>query len=267
MSLFGFFSKKEKKRDDGTIYNPDKILFEDEHGNTISNADLEDATGEYDLENRSHWELPDDAIIFQQQGLKLLQEENYDNAITKYEEAHRLAPDWPQPPFDLTVAHLLQDDIENAYRYFLLADTLEPRGFFNVKIACWALEKEVNGTFPKGLFLTYYEITQEEEATKKVEMAESILEQFPNYTPAWADIAKSSTNVEHRFEAIAKGLSLQPDPQTKGSLLINQALMLAFQEDTSAAINILGNLILAPKTTAFDLESARCILKQIAAKM
>jgi hypothetical protein len=51
-----------------------------------------------------------------------------------------------------------------------------------------------------------------------------------------------------RLEAITKGLEGDPDPETKGSLLINKALMLR-GVDPDTALGILGELALDPSST------------------
>ena len=64
-------------------------------------------------------------------------------------------------------------------------------------------------------------------------MAHSILEKFPNYAPAWKEIAGKAEDINQRLEAIKKGLELNPDLETKGMLLINQAAHTLWSQATS----------------------------------
>ncbi|MDF1698679.1 MAG: hypothetical protein P1U56_22695 [Saprospiraceae bacterium] len=66
------------------------------------------------------------------------------------------------------------------------------------------------------------------------------------------------------MEAIKKGLALNPDLETKGMLLINQALIHDVLNDSESAKKILGKIIFDKESTIANVEIAKFVLKSIA---
>jgi hypothetical protein len=59
---------------------------------------------------------------------------------------------------------------------------------------------------------------------------------------------------------IEKGLAASPDAETKGTLLINKATALSSQGQQEAAVKLLGELALDPKSTYFTEHMAKAAL-------
>jgi hypothetical protein len=84
-----------------------------------------------------------------------------------------------------------------------------------------------------------------------VEKPEAVrdLVQRPQFAPAWKELAYLADQKDERLAAIEHGLAANPDPETKGTLQINNALALNTAGDKQGAVLLLGNLILDPNWT------------------
>jgi hypothetical protein len=66
-----------------------------------------------------------------------------------------------------------------------------------------------------------------------------------------------------RLDAIERGLAAHPDPETRGILLINCALLLFNQGNPDDAIAILGSLALDPESSSSSAERAKAALAMV----
>jgi hypothetical protein len=87
-----------------------------------------------------------------------------------------------------------------------------------------------------------------------------IVTRYPSYAPAWKELAGLLTDQEARLHAISQGLLSDPDPDTRGMLLITQATILADRNDRDTAIAILGDLALSPDSTLATEHLAKAAL-------
>lgn len=259
MSLFSFF-KKDKNKNKNENNNESKLIFKDDKGNTISLADLAGVTGSYNWEILEDKNIPAEAISLHQEARGLGGQGKYDEGIQKLEAAHKIAPNWAYPVYDMAYTYLLKQDFENALKYYKQTDELEPKGFFTAKTAYWSLKKEAEGAFPEGIYLAFMQIEWKNSEEEKLHIANAIINKFPDYAPAWKVIAAKADDINIRLEAIKKGLTLNPDAETKGILLINQALIYGVQGDKDSAKNLLGTLIFDEKSTVANIELAKFVL-------
>jgi len=87
--------------------------------------------------------------------------------------------------------------------------------------------------------------------------------------PAWLlhgqDLARLFASTARR-DAIEQGLAHEPDGETKGVLLVNQALVLDRRGQHDAAVKILGDLALDPNATQASEAVARFTRRKITRK-
>jgi hypothetical protein len=102
----------------------------------------------------------------------------------------------------------------------------------------------------------------EDKAEKKA-ILEAIVEKFPTFPAAWKELSSLLVDADARLKAIARGLENEPDPETKGKLLINQAGILHRRGDRDGAIKILGELALDPQSTLATETLAKFLLAQV----
>jgi tetratricopeptide (TPR) repeat protein len=180
-----------------------------------------------------------------------------------FRRASELAPEWPYPIYDAAFTYLMQGDSETALEYYELADSLAPSGFFIVKTAVHTLKGEKAGIYPSGLYLNYIQLEWLTDQDERMNKVKSMIDAAPNYAPAWEELAKLEFDNKEMIEAINKGLSLNPDLDTKGNLLINKAICFSNSNRYNESIEILGKLITDTNTTIGVREGAKFVLSYI----
>jgi tetratricopeptide (TPR) repeat protein len=198
-----------------------------------------------------------------QEARKLGESGEYDLCISKLEEAIKIEPAWAYPTYDLAFTYLLKGDFDNALKYYKKTDELEPKGFFTAKTALYTLEGEKSGKFPKGLYLEYMQIEWTDDYNRKLDIAKTITQEVPDYAPAWKEFADLLNDKIERLKAIEKGLSKDPDADTKGILLINKAIILNDNGKKEEAKQLLSDLISSSDVTTGNIGLAKFTLKSI----
>lgn len=256
ISLLSCTSNPNKSKEEG-------LVFKDSLGHSITTADLSNATGEVSYEVVSAQSINPEAQQLHNDARQLGQSAKYDEAISKLEQAIRIQPSWPYPSYDLAYTYLLKGDFDNAFKYYQITDKLAPKGFFTTKTALYSLEGEKSGKFPKGMYAAYMQIEWVADENKKLEIAQAITQKVPDFAPAWKELALLLDKPSEKLETINKGLSLTPDADTKGILLINKAALLNELGKKEEAKKVLGDLIFSPDVTTGNLQLARFTLKNI----
>ena len=242
----------------------DKLIFKDEKGNEIYLSDLDGVTGEFNWAIMDNKKIPAKAQTLHQEARHHGGKGEYAQAIEKLLKAHELAPDWAYPVYDLAFTYLLQNDFQNALKYYEVTNSIEPRGFFTAKTAYWSLKKEQEGVFPQGLYLGYMQIEWSNSEEEKLKIAHAIVNKFPSYAPAWKEIASRSDDQEERLKAVENGLAADPDTETRGALLINKALIMDVKGETEEAKKILGELIFDENASPANVELAKFVMTTFA---
>jgi tetratricopeptide (TPR) repeat protein len=265
LGLISSCKNGEKKDTSSESNNTMRIEFTDDKGNKISKEELATATGTYNYAVYGIGEVSELAKSLHNQARVLGQKGEYQNAIQKLEQANKEAPNWAYPLYDLAYTYLLQDDYENALKYYQLTDKIAPNGFYASKTALHTLEREKTGDFKKGLYKSYLSLEWIDNEVEKKEMIKLLVDNFPSFAPAWKDYSGFLEN-EERLIAIEKGLEQNPDIQTKGSLLINKALVISENGELQNASKILTQVIFDSNSTFGNVEMAKFMLNNILKK-
>jgi tetratricopeptide (TPR) repeat protein len=240
------------------------IIFKDSLGHVLSKSDLLNVTtGQVNYEIMGNQNIDPNASKLHQEARELGQSGKYDLSISKLEQAIKIQPTWAYPFYDLGYTYLLKGDFDNALKFYKKTNELEPKGFFTAKTALYSLEGEKLGKFPKGLYSMYLQIEWTDDVAKKLEIAKTISEKVPDYAPAWKELSMLLDDQTERLTAIERGLSKQPDSETKGILIINKAVILDNSGKKEEAKKILGNLIFSPDVTTGNIELAKFTLKSL----
>ncbi len=255
----------EKKDTNSESNNNARIEFTDDKGNKISKEELANSTGTYNYEVYGIGEVSELAKSLHNQARIFGQNGDYQNAIQKLEQANKEAPNWAYPLYDLAYTYLLQDDYENALKYYQLTDKIAPNGFYTSKIALHTLEREKAGDLKQGLYKSYLSLEWIDNQAEKKEMIKLLVDNFPSFAPAWKDYSSLLEN-EERLSAIEKGLEQNPDIQTKGSLLINKALVISENGELQNASKILTQIIFDSNSTFGNVEMAKFVLNDVLKK-
>jgi tetratricopeptide (TPR) repeat protein len=145
------------------------------------------------------------------------------------------------------------EDYDGARECYRKTLKLSPRGFFTAICALDILEKEHKGDLPTGTYLAYLSLEWMKDQGERARAVRKLVEQLPHFAPAWKDLAALADNDSDRLAALEQGLAANPDPETKGMLRINKALILKRHGDHDGAIRMLGELALDPNSP-LDIE-------------
>ena len=124
----------------------------------------------------------------------------------------------------------------------------------------------MRGELPQGMYLTYLQLEWIDDPKEKRDRVDQLIEQFPNYPPAWKELSSLLSDTSERKKAIENGLKTNPDPETKGFLLINRALIFNLENKSQEAIKILGELIFNSNSTLATVQLAKFSLHSITKK-
>lgn len=242
------------------------IIFKDKLGNTISEKELSNITGQVNYEIMNNQNIDETAKNLHNEARELGQAGKYDLSIAKLQQAIKLQPNWAYPTYDLAYTYLLKGDFDNALKFYKKTDELEPKGFFTAKTALYSLEGEQSGKFPKGLYTVYMQIEWSDDSNKKLEIAKTITEKVPDFAPAWKELALLLNDKTEQLKAIEQGLLKKPDAETKGILEINKAILISESGKSEDAKKLLGDLIFSPDATTSNIALAKFTLKSITEK-
>lgn len=262
LGLISSCENGEKTKEETESKDAVKIIFTDGKGNKISKEELATSTGTFNYELYGAEGVSNLAKSLHNQARQYGQNGEYKSAIEKLNQANKEAPNWPYPLYDLAYTYLLQDDYENALKYYRLTDKIAPKGFFTSKTAIHTLELESKGKLQKGLYKSYLSIQWIENPAEKKEMIKLFVEKFPSFAPAWKDYSNFFEGKE-RLNIIEKGLEQNPDIETKGILLINKALVINLNGDFKEASRLLTDVIFDTTSTFGNIEMAKFILNSI----
>jgi tetratricopeptide (TPR) repeat protein len=241
----------------------ERLVFQDAAGRVLTTRDLEEFTGQVDWQINGGHTVPADAVRRHEEARAAGARGEYDRALVLLDAAHALAPGWPYPVYDAAFTYLLQGDTDTAERCYAQVDRLAPRGFFTCKTTLDCLRRERAGELPAGFCRAFTTLESLGELPRKKAVLESLVARFPGFAPAWKELAALLDDPDDRLRAIERGLAAGPDPETRGMLLLNKALVANQLGDRAAAIAILGDLALDPASTLATETLAKATLAQV----
>lgn len=242
------------------------IIFRGADGRVLTMDDLRGQSGTFRYEIVGDFNVPAEAESLHNQARQAGESGDYKRAITLLEQARILAPQWPYPVYDIAFTYLLMKDTENARTYYRKTVELSPRGFFEAIPAVDVLDREEKGDLPTGTYLKYMSLEWTEDAGKKTEIVHQLVTGAPSFAPGWKELAVLSKDDAEQLVAIERGLTANPDRETKGVLQINKALILHRKGDHEGAIRLLGELALDPASTYATEHMAKVSLANLLKK-
>jgi hypothetical protein len=102
-----------------------------------------------------------------------------------------------------------------------------------------------------------------EDPDQKRQILQGIVQKYPAFAPAWDQLAGLIEEEVEQLSALDIGLAADPDPETRGVLLINRALWMARQGRRKEGVDILGTLILEPGCPLGVEAMAKFALRQL----
>lgn len=240
-----------------------RVVFRDHAGRQLTTHDLEGISGTVRWEAIGSAGIPAEASRLHTEAREAGGRGDYTRALDLLEQAHGLAPGWPYPLYDMAYTCLLQGDSAGAEKYYAEVDRLAPRGFFTAKTSLDCLRRERAGVVPPGFCKAFATLEWMDDKGQKRDLLEGIVEKFPAFPAAWKELSSLLDDDDARLEAIRHGQEHDPDPETKGMLLINKALVLQRRGMKDDAIKILGQLAVDPQSTLGTEVLAKATLAKI----
>jgi tetratricopeptide (TPR) repeat protein len=239
------------------------VIFQDDQGRVLTHDDLQriGRTGDQDAPEETG--IPEEARRLHQQGREAGGSGEYEAALKLFEQAHQLAPDWPYPLYDAAFTYLLNEDTARAEEYYARVDRMSPRGFFTAKAALDSLRREREGMIPKGSYRMLMLLEYEGNRGKKHSILKGILSESPKFPVAWKEMVTLLDKDEEKVQAVLEGLQHDPDPDTRGMLLITRALLVSEKDERNKAIEILGGVALDPESTIACERLAKMLLTNL----
>lgn len=243
-----------------------RIVFRDADGHTLTEQDMARATGTFDWSVVGDVHATARARELHEMGREEGQRGNYSRALGLFKQASEAAPLWPYPVYDAAFTHLLRGDTAEAEHLYRRVDQMAPRGFFTAKTAVDCLRRERAGDLKPGTYQAYVSLEWVEDREQKRTILEQVVKAYPRFPAAWKELAVLRPDDVVKLDAIERGLSENPDGETKGVLLINKAIILDRQGQRDAATRILGDLALDPQSTLATESLARFTLRNMLAR-
>lgn len=241
------------------------IVYRSPDGRVISQEELKNVSGTFKYELVGGENVPAEARQLHEQARAAGGRGEYDQAIAILQRASKAAPQWPYPVYDLAYTYLLKNDLDNARVYYRKTLELSPRGFFTAITALDTLDREKKGELPGGVYLAYLSLEWTDNASERANLVRQLSERQPAFAPALKERALLADDDGERLQWIEKGLSTNPDAETKGILLINKALLLHKRGEKDAAVKLLGVLALDPQSTFATEHLAKATLANVTA--
>ena len=243
-----------------------EVVFRDSEGRMLTTTDLQHATGTYKYEIVNGADVPPAAKQMHQMAQEAGQHGDFPKALALLEQASTLAPQWPYPVYDRAYTHLLMKDYDSAQQYYRKTLALSPRGFLTAITELDTLERESKGELPVGTYSEYLGLEWMKDPGKKLEATRQLANRVPQFAPAWKTLSDFIDDDQERLVVIERGLAAHPDPETKGVLQINKALILDRRGEHDAAVKLLSQIALDPKSTLGSEELAKFALANISKK-
>jgi tetratricopeptide (TPR) repeat protein len=218
------------------------IIYRAADGRVITRADLDKASGVVNWEITSKSHVSNAARELHQRGRDAGSSGRYDDALRLLAQAAEAAPSWPYPVYDAAFTCLLKGDQVSALRYYRKTLELAPNGFFTALTAAHYLGLESEHRLPTGTYLAYVSLEWLTSTEERAERIDKIAKRSPGFAPIFKEKALRVEDPAGRLSLLERGLSLDPDPETRGFLLINKAIVLSQLSRKEEAIAILGEL-------------------------
>jgi tetratricopeptide (TPR) repeat protein len=239
------------------------IVITDEKGRQMTPDDLANFTGTLNWSIEDKKDIPEKAQNLLNLGREAGAAGNYDEAVRVLEQAAAAAPGWAYPIYEAAYTHLLMGDLEKAERDYLRVEKLEPRGFFTYQSELDCVRRERAGEFKTGTCQSYVLLSDMPRSAEKQSALKKLLDSSPSLAPAWEKLAGLCDSDQEAMEAIDRGLASRPDPQTRGSLLLNKALILNRQGQYKETIALLEDLVSAPDSSLDTVAKAKYTIGNI----
>jgi tetratricopeptide (TPR) repeat protein len=199
----------------------------------------------------------DKAVQLHQRGRASGEAGNFKEALAFFQQARELAPQWPFPLYDTAYTHLLMGDGAKALTLFEQVDKLEPQGFAETRRMVECLRREKAGRIPKGTYRKFIDVMRSRSPEELEQKLEELTKAAPGFYPAWRELIPFGKDLDEQDKLMARALSLEPDAQSKGELLVYKATLLRRRGKELEARALLQSLVDDPKSPPSTVTDAK----------
>jgi tetratricopeptide (TPR) repeat protein len=182
---------------------------------------------------------------------------NLRKALELFQQARELAPEWPQPLYDTALTYLLMGDGAKALEVYEQVDQMAPGGFSDTKRVIECLRREKSGRLPKGTFREFIDVMRSRDQEEFREKLEELTRTAPGFYPAWRELISYGKDLDEQQRRLEKALSLEPDAESRGELLIYKANLLRRGGKDAEARTLLQSLVDDPKSPPSTVNGAK----------
>ncbi|WP_224243025.1 tetratricopeptide repeat protein [Hyalangium gracile] len=204
--------------------------------------------------------IPEQAMRLHAQGRKQGEAGQFAEALKSFQQAREAAPSWPIPLYDIGLTYLHLEDDARALEVYEQLDTVVPHGLSDSKRILDSLRREKAGRVPPGTLREFLEVEQLKDPEEAHRRLEALTRKAPEFVPAWEALALSAEKLDEGERLVAKALSLEPDIDTRGQLLLRRASLLKRRREPEAARKQLQALIDDPNMPPRIVAEAREML-------
>ncbi|MDY7227311.1 tetratricopeptide repeat protein [Hyalangium rubrum] len=199
----------------------------------------------------------DKAVQLHAQGRQSGESGNFQEALKHFQQARELAPEWPLPLYDTALTHLLMGESAKALQIYEQVDKLAPQGFSDTKRVIECLRREKSGRIPKGTFLKFIEAMRSPDPEEMRKKLEALTRSAPNFYPAWRELISYGEGLDEQERRLEKALSLKPDIESKGELMLYKATLMRRRGKDAEARVLLQSLVDDPQWLPSTVNGAK----------
>ncbi len=187
--------------------------------------------------------VPERAIELHAQGRTQVDAGQFQEALQSFQQAQALAPNWYQPLHDSAYAYILMGDNDRALVLHEQLEKLEPEGFAQNRKMLDSLRREKDGRVPKGTLREFLAVEQVRDTAEQKAQLQALTKKAPNFVLAWRELALSAEDAAEGEKLVEKALTLTPDVETRGELLVHKGVLLMRRGQDEEARKLLGALM------------------------
>jgi tetratricopeptide (TPR) repeat protein len=204
--------------------------------------------------------IPERARQLHAQGRKHGEAGEFELALRYFHEAELAAPSWPLPLYDMGLTFLYVKADDRALETFTKLDAVAPLGLPGSKRILDSLRREKDGRVPQGTLREFLDIERLRDVQEVRRRMQALTQKAPGFVPAWQELAMTEEKPEEAEKLIAKALSLEPDAESRGTLLVYRATLMWRRGEADAARKLLRELLADPTTLPATAAEARQLL-------
>ncbi|HEX8704576.1 MAG TPA: tetratricopeptide repeat protein [Myxococcaceae bacterium] len=187
--------------------------------------------------------IPERAVELHAQGRSQLDAGQYQEALQSFQQAQALAPNWYLPLHDSATAYILMGENDRALVLHEQLEKLDPEGFAQNKKMLDSLRREKDGRVPKGTLREFLAVEQVRDTAEQRGKLQALTKKAPNFVLAWRELALTAEDPVEGEQLVEKALTLTPDVETRGELLVHKGVLLLRRGKDEEARKLLGELM------------------------